>query len=138
MAKGARKATRNPELIRGVNRFGRSASQKRRRVYLHTKKTTAVKPVAAVAAKEPRWYAGDDVAKPLTSRKNRHKAPGLRKSITPGTILILLAGRFKGKRVVFLKQLASGLLLVSGAYSTGRLLCHFFFFFYSEVPICVS
>ncbi len=62
-----------------------------------------------------KYYPADDVvAKPTrTTKRNPTK---VRASIAPGTVLILLAGRFRGKRVVCLKVLESGLVLVSGPY----------------------
>ena len=60
------------------------------------------------------WYPAENVKR--QPRKRQAKAPKLRKGIVAGSVLILTSGRYRGHRVVFLKQLASGLLLVSGPF----------------------
>ena len=62
------------------------------------------------------YYQPDDVQVHVKRTQNKNGKARLRSTITPGTVLILLAGRFKGRRVVFLKQLDSGLLLITGPY----------------------
>jgi len=69
-----------------------------------------------VKKKAPKYYPEDDLRHPLASRKSHHKPARLRRSLVPGTVVILLSGRFRGKRCIFLKQLESGLLLVTGPF----------------------
>jgi len=67
-----------------------------------------------IEAKGPRFYATEAEPK---QRKSRKVARGsIRDSLQPGTVSIVLSGKFRGKRVVVLKRLASGLVLVSGPF----------------------
>lgn len=137
------RGTRNPNLVRGVGKYSRSQMYHKRGLWAikaknggvfprHDPKPAEEKP----AEKPPKFYPAEDVKKPLVNKRKPKPTKlrslllntnfillsrsgiyywlNFRQSITKGTVLIILAGRFKGKRVVFLDQLPSGLLLVTG------------------------
>ncbi|KAH3660406.1 hypothetical protein OGAPHI_006992 [Ogataea philodendri] len=68
-----------------------------------------------MSTRAPKWYESEDVPVPKQTRKSA-RPQKLRASLVPGTVLILLAGRFRGKRVVYLKNLEDNTLLVSGPF----------------------
>eukprot|EP00164_Ancoracysta_twista_P000391 GFYU01000535.1.p2 GENE.GFYU01000535.1~~GFYU01000535.1.p2 ORF type:complete len:280 (+),score=101.50 GFYU01000535.1:59-898(+) len=131
--KGVRTSgTRQVELISGLGKYSRSAMYHKSGKWAVKNKKTTKK--AAAAAKtvtkqiggkdnggsrtivaKTKWYPTEDIPKPRSHNKKPTSAK-LRSSIVPGTVLIVLAGAHRGRRVVFLKQLQSGLLLVTGPF----------------------
>lgn len=65
--------------------------------------------------KASKYYPATDVAVHKKARKTVRPAKP-RQSLQPGTVVILLAGRFRGKRVIVLKHLPQGVLLVTGPF----------------------
>jgi large subunit ribosomal protein L6e len=132
MAKGDSK---NVMLAKGISKFSRSAMAKKKGSFKKAGKSTPKTAASAVLTKSkkingdknggtrdvavvkaPRFYPTEDVT--ISKKKKKVAvAKKIRASITPGTVLILLSGRFSGKRVVCLGTLPSGLLIVSGPFN---------------------
>jgi len=57
-------------------------------------------------------------AKPCVQEKKKTvcRITKLKKTLTPGTVIIILKGTYAGKRCVFLKQMPSGMILIAGPF----------------------
>merc|ERR1711872_32154 len=108
---------RNKKFLTQINKNLKAKGEARFRGNKPTGKSK--KEVTAPKARFPRSYTTQQGKSKIRLRKTKcfsDHVKRIRQSITPGTVLILLAGVHKGKRVVFLRALSSGLLLVTGPF----------------------
>ena len=62
------------------------------------------------------WYPVSNLKSHFKRQCKAPKASHISAPLTPGQVVIILSGRFRGRRVVYLKKLESNLLLVTGPY----------------------
>ncbi|XP_066602796.1 large ribosomal subunit protein eL6 [Prorops nasuta] len=131
------KKPRNYNLGNGIYRFSRTRMFHKKAVYKFLDKKTpkTVKPkkpltvekqiggdkngekrIVLLKKRKANYPTDDPVTVHHAKKCYKDHRRYLRPTLTEGTICILLAGPHKGKRVVFLKQLKSGLLLVTGPF----------------------
>ncbi|KAL1140519.1 hypothetical protein AAG570_000449 [Ranatra chinensis] len=129
---------RNYDLGCGVYRFSRTRMYHKKALYKFIGKKTAKTPKPKKKMTIEKTIGGDKNGKtrivylkkrtksyPTADRIRRHPSKKCfsqhkrkcRASIQAGKIVILLAGTHKGKRAVLLKQLPTGLLLVTGPFT---------------------
>ena len=62
------------------------------------------------------WYPVSNIKGHFIRKCKIPKKTHISAELVPGQVVILLSGRFRGRRVVYLNKLESGLLLVTGPY----------------------
>ncbi|ETN58373.1 60S ribosomal protein L6 [Anopheles darlingi] len=141
-AKAAKKGKKNRViknyfLADGVRRFAPGKLHQRRKMFQlkNVKSKKTVKPKVAITVVKKIGGAKNGGERTVLLKKNKRSMPtkryvkkrparscfrnhkrNTRRTLRKGKVLILVAGRHKGKRVVLLKVLSSGLLLVTGPF----------------------
>lgn len=130
--------TKTQSLSDGVRRYLKRKQKVQKKLFSlkNVKKVRAEKPKVAITVVKKIGGAKNGGERTVLLKKNKSYLPtkaivkkrsgkqcfrnhkrNIRKTLKKGKVLILLAGRHKGKRVVLLKALKSGLLLVTGPFA---------------------